>query len=187
MQRLIREAFKRGNPTFHALIDELVRARPVLTEGTESEQDHEPHELVERVHTTTPELTARVAAFLDVLDSHKRVALGGGPRTGKTTVFAAACSDRKVVHTDDFITGVRGEWENDARRAAEACQGLDDYLLEGVRVVGCIRAGLPVDVLVWLRTPLQILTKGQQTMTKGRDKDLQNFRAERPDLKVVVI
>jgi hypothetical protein len=187
MQRILREAFRRGNETLQSLVAEHVRTRPVLAEGHESEPDVTVPELTERTHEATPELVARIAAFLDVVDSHPRVALGGYPRTGKTTVFAAACHDRDIVHADDFITGRRGEWDNEATAAAEACKGKQRFLLEGVRVVGCIRAGLPVDVLVWLRQPLQILTKGQQTMAKGRDTDLKNLQRDRPDLKVVVI
>jgi hypothetical protein len=187
MQRILREALRRGNETLQSLVVEHVRTRPVLAEGHESEPEGPVPELTERTHDASPELVARIAAFLDVVDSHQRVALGGWPETGKTEVFAAACKDRDIVHTDDFITGRRGEWENEATAAAEACKGKFRFLIEGVRVVGCIRAGLPVDVLVWLRQPLQILTKGQQTMAKGRDTDLANLQKQRPDLKVVVI
>src|SRR5262245_4436614 len=39
--------------------------------------------------------------FDDVLGKYSRVAIVGGPRTGKTTL-SATVSDRPVIHTDDF-------------------------------------------------------------------------------------
>jgi hypothetical protein len=45
--------------------------------------------------------------FACFLRTYARVAIAGGPRTGKTTL-AATVKDRPVVHTDDFIVG--HEW-----------------------------------------------------------------------------
>ena len=118
-QKVIREAFKRGNPTFHALIDECVKARPLLAEGTEAPEPGEALELAPRVHTTTPELTARIAAFLDVLDAHPRVALGGGPECGKTTVFAPATQWWTSIGS--AISTFAGTWTNNPPRTIASC------------------------------------------------------------------
>lgn len=38
----------------------------------------------------------------DILSQFRRVAIAGGPRTGKTTL-AAAVTDRRVIATDDYM------------------------------------------------------------------------------------
>ncbi len=52
-----------------------------------------------------------------MLNRYARVAIGGGPRVGKTTL-AALATDRPVVHTDDW----RGlPWSDQPYAIIEAC------------------------------------------------------------------
>lgn len=186
MRRCLAEALRKAGPGLVQLVDEYVRSRPLVVEGTEAE----PEQLAAAPQT---DLGERKLAFQALLAAHPRVALGGTPKAGKTTVFAPLCTDRPIVHTDDFIEDMTDvgaaerarRWKEAADKALVQCSGLPAFLLEGVRATGVIKAGLEIDVLVWLGTPLVPLTKGQETQRKGRETTLEKLMAEMPQLKVV--
>lgn len=96
-----------------------------------------------------------------------RVAICGGPRVGKTTL-ANECGRADVTHTDDFIELFRGL---DRRQVAEtlcgALAGHEAFVLEGVWAAHALRAGLKVDVAIWLDEPKVERTPQQESMAKG--------------------
>ncbi len=187
MLDVLGRAVPRGNSQLRALILECVKkwedSDAITVDG--APQLPAPEALVD--------VTERLARFLDVCAAHDRVVLAGGPKTGKTTTFAAAVSDRPIVHTDDYICKdwnipKRERWAKAMPDILAACEPhTGKLLLEGVRGVGAIRAGLGVDILVWLRGPLVPLREGQVTQTKGREADFEKLLREQPGLKHEVI
>jgi hypothetical protein len=186
MRRCLAEALRRGNAAVHQIVDEWLRTRPMLTEGVTVED-------APQLGGTSLDIEERKLAFAALLEAHPRVAIGGGPKSGKTT-FAALCHDRPTVHTDDYIQESKGTvaeraaaWKAAAELAVVECSKHAAFLVEGVRVTRVLKLGVEVDVLVWLETPLMPLTKGQETMRKGCETKLEALMAEMPQLKVVRI
>lgn len=128
------------------------------------------------------ELQQRLGRFRELLAEYPRIALGGGAERGKTLVFAPLCTDRLVVHTDDWLSA---PYDAVPGLANAACAEHSRFLIEGVRVVGCIRAGLEVDVLVWLTKALGPVTPKQASQALGRETDLKKLLRQHPGLNVV--
>lgn len=62
----------------------------------------------------------------EVLERYARVAVVGGPRTGKTTLVAGV-TDRPVIHGDEY----NGEgWEKAPERIKGACEGVGSRFLD---------------------------------------------------------
>ena len=96
--------------------------------------------------------------FPDLLAQYPRILIAGPPRTGKTTLTRQV-SDRPVVHTDDWM---HHDWADVPALVAEACAGLEAFVLEGVRGPDALRnGGVMVDCVVWLSKP-----KVQQTVVQ---------------------
>jgi hypothetical protein len=110
----------------------------------------------------------------------ERIAITGGPRTGKTTL-AKTFVERgyRLKHTDDLING--WDW-NEASHQASFWFSLPGPLcIEGVSVPRALRKwmkrndGKPLDRLVVLQGPMVKLTPGQETMAKGIDTVLNEI------------
>jgi len=106
-----------------------------------------------------------------------RIVIGGGPRTGKTTL----ANELKTVwhvpgplrHTDDLIENLT--W----RMASQIVAGWFDqpgpWIIEGVTVSRALRkwhqqhrgSGPPIDCCIFLEEPYEPLTAGQAAMTWG--------------------
>jgi broad-specificity NMP kinase len=91
-------------------------------------------------------------AALDV----PRLAITGGPRSGKTTLsgmLAHRREDDLVLHTDDLI----GEytWSDISAKVVELCAESDRFLVEGVRVAHALRKGLRCDAVIFLEGSLE--------------------------------
>jgi hypothetical protein len=93
-----------------------------------------------------------------------RVAIAGGPRTGKTTL-SQRVTGRTVLHTDDLIG--KFEWSQLSEEIVRQCASLGGFAVEGVRVAHALRKGLEVDAVVWLETAKERLTPGQASMTRA--------------------
>ncbi len=101
--------------------------------------------------------------FRDSIEAFPRIALAGGPRTGKTTLSLLV--DRKVrVHTDDFR---QYNWDQVPERVIAVCHSHPAFIVEGVQVGRCLRKGLQVDLVIWFEEPHEALSKGQMAMRKG--------------------
>lgn len=94
-----------------------------------------------------------------------RVAICGPSKTGKTTLANTVTDGRDVVHTDDFI-GVLPE-AGGGKLIAESLADKTSFVLEGVKAANALRAGLAVDVAIWLEVPHQAHTDGQARQARG--------------------
>lgn len=98
-----------------------------------------------------------------------RIAIAGGPRTGKTT--AASTLPGAALHTDDVM---RLGWSAASQEVSTWFDRPGDVVVEGVAVPRALRkwlkrnpVGMPVETVVLLAYPYETLTPGQSRMTKG--------------------
>lgn len=99
----------------------------------------------------------------ELLATYPRIAIGGVPKAGKTTL-AGLVADREIVHTD--LWKLR-PWAEQPDCIIGACMVEPRFLVEGVQVGRALRKGLTVDAVVWMGTPLQRLEPQQTAMAKG--------------------
>jgi dephospho-CoA kinase len=92
-----------------------------------------------------------------------RVAIVGGPRTGKTTL-SGRVTDREVLHTDTFR-----ELPQDQQSSAviAALAGRDRFVVEGVLAARALRKGLEVDVVIYCETERAEVSNRQRGMAKA--------------------
>jgi hypothetical protein len=118
--------------------------------------------------------------FKQICATHKRIAIVGGPRTGKTTL-AKTCTDRPIHHNDD---GKHLSWESQPEYWKSRVEGQDSFVIEGVQAARALRKGLQVDAVVELDKPHVELSKGQVAMSKGHKKIFGDVISANPFLKV---
>ena len=108
-----------------------------------------------------------------------RIAITGGPRTGKTTMsgrLSVEASGPRVVparHTDDLIGKL--PWSDASAEVARWLDAPGPWIIEGVSVSRALRKWReahpgeppPVDRVIYLETPHEPLTPRQQGMAKG--------------------
>lgn len=107
-----------------------------------------------------------------------RIAITGGPRTGKTTLGDRLNDElhpmgRITRHTDDLIGKL--EWSDASAEVANWMDEPGPWIIEGVAVSRALRKWRdnhpdqqpPVDRVIYLVEPHEALSKGQATMTKG--------------------
>lgn len=85
----------------------------------------------------------------EVITSHKRVAVTGGPYTGKGIVFDWVRENQpdRVLHHNDMYMPLG--WPKIAGHLAECVEGLDDYVVIGLRVPWAIKDHkLKADVII---------------------------------------
>lgn len=101
-----------------------------------------------------------------------RVAIGGGPDTGKTRM-AQRFHDRRVIH--GFAFESEG-WDAQPELLINACRGLDRFVVEGLHVGRSLRKGLAVDVIVWLQwAQVPDRTDKQKSTAKGCRTIFESF------------
>jgi hypothetical protein len=93
---------------------------------------------------------ARTQALTEALDQHARIAITGGPWTGKTTLVEGV-NDREIVHTDVFKDE---PWDAQPDLIIAACAPHARFVVEGCQVPRALRKGLEVDVVIWLVNPV---------------------------------
>lgn len=100
-----------------------------------------------------------------------RIAITGGPQTGKTTL--AATIGAPVIHGDDFI---ELGWSQSSQALAHAMRTPGPWVAEGVQVPRALRKMLearpdvkPIDRLIVLGTPRKEQSEGQRRMALGLD------------------
>ena len=112
-----------------------------------------------------------------------RVAVVGGPRTGKTTA-ARALADAHALplrHADDLIPL---GWSRASEQLAHEIRLSDGGIFEGVAIARALRKlleldpGQPLDAVVRLREPYAELTPGQAAMSAGHDRVLEEILPE---------
>jgi len=114
-----------------------------------------------------------------------RILIGGGPRSGKTTLAKKFESNLgiRARHTDDLIDS--HEW---SEASAEVAKWLDEpgpLLIEGVAIARALRKwlaghphGRPVDVVYLASQPREELSKGQAVMAAGCATVWRQIRSE---------
>lgn len=116
----------------------------------------------------------------EILRTHKRVAIVGGPKTGKTTL-SQGVTDRPVLHTDDNMAQ---PWEDQPHIIIAQADGKESFVVEGVQAGRALRKGLEVDAVVVLNQPKVTRTEGQERMAKGCDKILRDWESQSPGVPV---
>jgi len=112
-----------------------------------------------------------------------RIAITGGPRTGKTTLAheirdqanpnGPRVDDIEIQHTDDLIGKL--DWSDASAEVARWFDWSGSWIIEGVAVSRALRKWRdnhpgerpPVDRVIYLSEPHEELTKGQAAMAKG--------------------
>jgi dephospho-CoA kinase len=109
----------------------------------------------------------------------KRI-IGGGPRTGKTTLANGLGGN--VRHADDTI-GMG--WSESSEEVSRWLDEPGDQTIEGVQAARALRKwlvrnpeGKPCDEVVWLSNPKVGRSSGQETMAKGCEKVFSEIEPE---------
>ena len=118
-----------------------------------------------------------------ILAKHKRVAIVGGPKTGKTTL-SRKLQGVEILHTDDLM---HLNWEHQPEAISERLRGKSTFVVEGVQTARALRKGLEVDAVIFLDEPHQELIRGQLTMLKGVQKVFKEWQEKHPDVPVFSI
>lgn len=113
-----------------------------------------------------------------------RIAIAGGPRTGKSTLAKALSNIQGVqVYPTDSI--IKTDWSETSQLASTWFDTAPTFIIEGVAVPRAIRkwlarnpTGKPCDKLYWLAPAYVPLTKGQEAMSKGCFTVFKEIRAE---------
>ena len=136
-------------------------------------------ELYETIRSWTDTPTE---AFVAALRDHDRIAIVGGPKVGKTTLGACVI-DRRVLHTDEFMTK---DWGDQPQLILEALADEDRFVVEGVQVARALRKGLEVDVVIVLTVPRAERTPRQAGLGKAVHKWLGDWLKDKPERVDVV-
>lgn len=143
-------------------------------------------------HTLTPDYLEALGTGLS-RQRQPRVAIAGGPRTGKTTaaIYLAEQYESALMHTDDLI---HHGWSEASAMVADWLELGGQQIVEGVAVPRAIRKwlkrgneGKPIDALVILSEPFEKLTDGQARMAKGVATVLEEIRPELEACGVVIV
>lgn len=121
--------------------------------------------------------------FADILAKHARVAVTGGPKTGKTTLCDGVRDAVPVYSTDEWL---HLDWSEASQAVADSInkQTHPRLVVEGVAVPRALRKGMKADAVVYLDTPHVELSKGQRVMAAGLWTVLSEWRAAHPDVPV---
>jgi hypothetical protein len=123
----------------------------------------------------------RLAAFAE---SYPRIAITGGPKTGKTTLADRLRPlGRKTFNADDLID--LGWSEASAELAKRVNEHDGPCIVEGVSVPRALRKGMRVDAVLWLDKPHVDLKAGQVAMGKGVKTVMSEWRQANPSAVVV--
>jgi hypothetical protein len=123
-----------------------------------------------------------------LLAQHDRIAIAGGPRTGKTTLTNAV-KTHHVVHTDDYM---HLAWLDAPEAINDECRFHRRFVVEGVQVARCLRGGkesnrapLEVDAVLWLDDSVAPMTTNQASMAKGIKTTFADWRSRNHGVIVV--
>jgi len=121
--------------------------------------------------------------FSEWAKQHKKIAIVGGPKAGKTTL-SLAVKDRHVLHTDDYINM---DWDRVPQQIIDDLAEHDTFLVEGVQAARALRKGLKVDVIVATKLPSStgIFRKdGQARMAKAVKRWMEGVDKGIPLVKI---
>lgn len=112
--------------------------------------------------------------FAHILVDHDRVAIAGGPRSGKTTL-SKIVTDRPIFGTDALIGAI--SWEDAPHEIMRTLAEMSGprWVVEGVQVPRALRKGLAADAVLWLGGARSALTSGQDIMRKGVETVMRDW------------
>lgn len=119
-----------------------------------------------------------------------RLVIGGGPRTGKTTL--ARNQGLIVKHTDDVMHMGWSEASDEVSHWFDVASYA--WCIEGVAVARALRKwlarnpkGTPCDKIIWCRTTFVPTTPQQDAMAKGCEKVFEEicYRLEKRGVEVI--
>jgi len=140
--------------------------------------------LRDHVVSHLPALAKRYADAARRADARRmRVAVVGGPRTGKSTAARALADAHGLPlrHADDLIPL---GWSRASEQLAHEIRLSDGGIFEGVAIARALRKllelepGQPLDAVVRMREPYAELTPGQAAMSAGHDRVLEAILPE---------
>lgn len=105
----------------------------------------------------------RLLQMATALRAHDRIAVAGGPLSGKSLI-TDTLMEWPFIRTDDYK---HLAWDQQVLAVTLACKPLPRFILSGVRTGSVLLAGLEVDIAAWLDTPIHRLSRPQETMRKG--------------------
>ncbi len=119
----------------------------------------------------------------DVLRDHRRIAIFGAPKTGKTTL-SSTVTDRSVIHSDDWM---HLSWSDASTALVQHCNAVETpYVVEGVAIPRALRKGLLVDAVIQLTKRYEALTPAQNAMSKGLQTVFREW-LDRPEASKIPI
>ena len=115
--------------------------------------------------------------YQDVLKKYKRVAVIGGPITGKSIVTDHT-TDRPVIHSDDYSGR---PWSEHSTVVKDACSGLDSFVVAGIAADRAVRKGLEVDAVIHCKHQrASYPKKGQAILKKQIDRRARRLAHKYP-------
>jgi hypothetical protein len=128
--------------------------------------------------------------FAEALANFGRIAITGGPRTGKSTLVQRVDpTTRPVLHGDDYI---HLGWSESSQALCDAANAIyGPVVIEGVQVPRALRKGMRVDVVIWLDEPLMTpnerhIARRHNTMKEGCWNVMQAWRAANPAIPFLI-
>jgi hypothetical protein len=115
---------------------------------------------------------SRISTLNDLLSQYDRIAICGGPGTGKSTIANWCVKDRAIIATDDYR---HLEWADVPSAVAEACSLHSKFCVEGVQVARTLRRGLQVDAVLYLDVCMAP-ERRRASMEKAIDTVFREFR-----------
>ena len=105
--------------------------------------------------------------------SHQRVVIAGGPRSGKSHLAAKLLRNGQRLHDGEELTGV--EWSAGSELFSRWLDEPGPYICENVAAARGLRkwllrnplGGLPADLFIQLDTQVDTRAPGQEAMAKG--------------------
>lgn len=110
-----------------------------------------------------------------VLRDHKRIAVTGGPDTGKSIVTDYV-TDRPVYHSDDYTDENWHTKPETLIREAYSADSPSGYVVAGVTADRAVRKGLQVDAIIHCDdTKVHSDKRGRHTLKKQIDKRVRTL------------
>lgn len=106
--------------------------------------------------------------------SKKRIAIVGGPVTGKS-LLTDQVTDRPVIHSDDIPhDGI--SWSEHSERVKQEAEKHESFVVAGVAADRAVRKGLEVDLIVHCTEPRVRYSAGQRTLKRQIDARVQGLK-----------
>lgn len=120
-----------------------------------------------------PTIRCGIALIDDLLKRYNRIAVVGGPVTGKS-IITEAVTDRPVIHSDDLHDS---SWSGKSEDLKKEAEKHDRFVIAGIAADRAVRKGLEVDVLVHCTRPRRAYKTGQRVLKDQIDRRVRELEA----------